>query len=118
MLTYAVRRIAAAIPVVLYLGKIVEVADRRTLFGAAKHPYSRALLSAVPVPDRDATRERVVLRGEVPRPIDSPSDVVSTRAAPMYSTVAGPTAPNCDPGATATPPLAIWKRAHEPDFHR
>ena len=58
---------------VMYLGRIVELADRRTLFAKSHHPYTRALLSAVPVPDPDAPRNRVILKGDVPSPINPPS---------------------------------------------
>jgi oligopeptide transport system ATP-binding protein len=83
---------------VMYLGRIVELADAEALVAEPKHPYTRALLSAVPVPDPTRKRERIVLPGDIPSPIDPPS------GCPFHPRCPHPLKDaEC---ATITPPLA------------
>jgi len=58
---------------IMYLGKIVEIAKSETIYQDAKHPYTRALLSAVPMPDTSRKKERTILQGDVPSPVHPPS---------------------------------------------
>jgi len=69
-----VRHVADRIAV-MYLGRIVELADRDELYAAPKHPYTKALLSAVPIPDPqiEKKRKRIILSGDLPSPINIPS---------------------------------------------
>ena len=65
---------------VMYLGRIAEYADKRQLYGSPLHPYTRALLSAIPVPDIHAKQEEIILEGELPSPLDPPKGCLfSTR---------------------------------------
>lgn len=67
-----VKHIASHVAV-MYLGQIVEYADKRSLFATPRHPYTQALLSAIPQPEPGIQRERLLLQGDVPNPINPPS---------------------------------------------
>ncbi|MFT8247136.1 ABC transporter ATP-binding protein [Roseomonas sp. BN140053] len=69
--------------VVMYLGRVMEVATRRQIFRDPRHPYTRALLSAAPVVDPAARGERILLRGEVPSPLNPPSGCVFRTRCPF-----------------------------------
>ncbi len=80
---------------VMYLGKIMEMAPREQIFNAPQHPYTKALLSAVPIPDPDLARQRdrLVLRGTIPSPMNPPSGCVFHTRCPMATAECKVTAP-------------------------
>ena len=89
---------------VMYLGKIAELADRKAIYEEPLHPYTRALLSAVPIPDPkiEAKRERTVLRGEVPSALNPPSGCVFHPRCPIA----------VDRCSAAIPPLREIRPGH------
>jgi len=85
---------------VMYLGRIVEIADRDTLFDAPLHPYSEILLSAVPTPDPKVTPKRILLQGDPPSPANPPSGCRFHTRCPLAQPLCKTQAPALTPRAT------------------
>jgi len=92
---------------VMYLGKIVEIADKKSIFERPQHPYTQALLSAIPTTDLDVTKEKIVLKGDVPSPIDPPTGCRFHSRCPLANDIC----------KKVEPPLKEWNSQHYVSCH-
>lgn len=82
---------------VMYLGRLVELTEKDKLYDEPKHPYTKALLSAVPVPDPDVEKERIILQGDVPSPSNPPSGCAFHTRCPVAMEICKQVRPEFEP---------------------
>jgi oligopeptide/dipeptide ABC transporter ATP-binding protein len=100
---------------VMYLGKIVELAEKRTLFREPRHPYTQALLSAIPVPEPALPRERMLLQGDVPSPMAPPPGCRFQTRCPFVRDRCRVEEPALDPAAPShTVACHFWREIEPP----
>jgi peptide/nickel transport system ATP-binding protein/oligopeptide transport system ATP-binding protein len=92
---------------VMYLGRVAEIAERRELFRDPEHPYTQALMSAIPIPNPELRRQRVILRGDVPSPVNPPAGCRFHPRCQLRAELGGPAI--C---AREVPPLAQLGAEH------
>ena len=97
--------------VVMYLGRVVEIGPSRPLYTDPAHPYTRALLSAIPVPDPTLDRSRTILKGDIPSPLDPPSGCVFRTRCPHVLDICAQGVP--DPVAAGPAHRSYCKRTEE-----
>jgi oligopeptide/dipeptide ABC transporter ATP-binding protein len=85
---------------VMYLGRVAEITDRERIFAAPRHPYTQALLSAIPIPNPELRRSRVILTGDVPSPVNPPGGCRFHPRCPLRAELGNP-----DRCSTETPVL-------------
>jgi oligopeptide/dipeptide ABC transporter ATP-binding protein len=93
--------------VVLYLGRVMEVASSDQLYAQPRHPYTKALLSAVPIPDPDVRKEHIMLEGDIPSPMNPPSGCVFRTRCPYATSIC----------AEDVPPLDLVESGHQAACH-
>ena len=97
--------------VVMYLGRVVEIGPARSLYAESAHPYTRALLSAIPLPDPTLDRKRTILKGDIPSPLDPPSGCVFRTRCPYAADVCAEGVPEPVPAGPAH--VAYCKRTED-----
>ena len=97
---------------VMYLGRIVEIARAQDLYTRPQHPYTEALLSAVPIPDPRVKRKRVLLQGDVPSPIHPPSGCHFHTRCPIAQPQCRVESPQLKPVGDAAPSASHWVACH------
>jgi oligopeptide transport system ATP-binding protein len=92
---------------VLYLGRVMELADRDAIYRRPRHPYTQALIDAVPIPDPalERAKRRVLLAGELPSPLNPPSGCVFRTRCPKATDVCARVAPILE---TVAPGHEVW----------